>query len=80
MDKIDILERLISIKNSADERAHLESIGDPLKEEEIRAYILQRGVEELIISIQNTCLEDLIDREELINHEGKTFIKSLQSY
>lgn len=80
MDKIDILERLISIKNNADERAHLEATRNPQQHEDIRAYILHRGIEELIISIQNTCMEELMDMEELINYEGKTFIKSLQPY
>lgn len=80
MDKIAILERLISLKNNADARAHLESRRNPLQHEDIRAYILQRGIEELIISIQNTCLEELINSKELINCDGKNFIKSLPSF
>lgn len=81
MDKIEILERLISIKNNADERSHLEARINPCQHEEvIRAYILQQGIEELIISIQNTCLEELMDKEELINYKGKSYIKSLLLY
>jgi hypothetical protein len=58
VDKIEMLERLISIKNNATERAELESKGNPLLHHEIKAYILQNGIEQLIIEIQNTVLAE----------------------
>lgn len=79
MEKIDILERLISIRNNAETRTNLESRGN-LAGNDIKAYILQKGIEELIISIQNTCMEELTDMEEIINYKGRSFIKSLQPY
>lgn len=58
MEKIEMLERLISIKNNAAERGRNESQGNPLRQHEIEAYILQHGIEQLIIEIQNTFLAD----------------------
>lgn len=58
VDKIEMLERLISIKNNANERANQESKGNPVLHQEIKAFILQCGIEQLIIEIQNTLLAD----------------------
>ncbi|MEA4924734.1 MAG: hypothetical protein VB084_05415 [Syntrophomonadaceae bacterium] len=58
MDKIEILERLISIKNNANERASHEARGNPILHQEIKAFILQCGIEQLIIEIQNTILAE----------------------
>jgi len=58
MDKIEMLERLISIKNNAAERSKHESKGNPLLHHEIKAYVLQNGIEQLIIEIQNTVLAE----------------------
>jgi hypothetical protein len=58
MDKIEMLERLISIRNNASERAALEARGNPILQQEIKAFILQSGIEQLIIEIQNTILAE----------------------
>jgi len=58
MDKIETLERLISIKNNANARASQESKGNPLLHHEILAFILQNGIEQLIVEIQNTILAE----------------------
>jgi hypothetical protein len=58
MDKIEMLGRLVSIKNNALERARQESQGNPYRELEIKAYILQHGIEQLMIEIQNTMSSD----------------------
>ncbi len=58
MDKIEMLERLISIRNNANARASQESKGNPILQQEIRAFILQNGIEQLIIEIQNTVLAE----------------------
>ena len=66
MDKIEMLERLISLKNNAKARAGQESKGNPLLQQEILAYILQNGIEQLIIEIQNTILaEHQADRSSI---------------
>jgi len=58
MDKIEMLERLISIRNNANARASQESKGNPVLHQEIRAFILQNGIEQLIIEIQNNVLAE----------------------
>jgi len=54
MDKIKMLERLVSIKSNAQERASQESKGNPVLQQEMRAFFLQNGIEQLIMEIQNT--------------------------
>ncbi len=54
MDKIEMLGRLVSIKNNALERARQEGKGNPYRQLEIKAFILQHGIEQLMIEIQNT--------------------------
>lgn len=58
MDKMEILERLISIKNNASERARQESNANPVLYLEIKAFILQNGIEQLIMEIQNDYLAE----------------------
>jgi len=58
MDKITLLERLVSIKSNAIQRADLESQGDPIREISMRAYMLQCGIEQLIIEIQNVLITE----------------------
>ncbi len=56
MDNMEMLDRLISIKNNALARASRESKGNPVLRQEIKAYILQNGIEQLIIEVQNTLI------------------------
>lgn len=58
MDKMEILERLISIKNNASERARQDSNANPVLYLEIKAFILQNGIEQLIMEIQNDYLAE----------------------
>ena len=58
MDKIEILERLVSIKSNAQGRASQESMEHPGSQYEMKAFILEKGIEQLIIEIQNTLLEE----------------------
>jgi len=58
MDTIILLERLVSIKNNAQERASRESMGDPIRQCEMKAFMLQYGIEQLIMEIQNTMLAE----------------------
>lgn len=53
MDVMEMLDRLISIKNNALARANRESKGNPVLRQEIKAYILQNGIEQLILELQN---------------------------
>ncbi len=53
MNNIDIVERLISIKNNALERSRQEAKGNPFLQTEIREYILRNGIEQLVMEIQN---------------------------
>lgn len=57
MNKIDVLERLVSIKSNAQERAgrELEYLGH---QNEVKAFILENGIEQLIIEIQNAVLAE----------------------
>lgn len=54
MNNIDIVERLISIKNNALERSRREAQGNPFLQTEIREYILRNGIEQLVMEIQNS--------------------------
>lgn len=54
MDTINILERLVSIKSNAQERANRELT---LKQD-MKAYILENGIEQLIVEIQNSILAE----------------------
>ena len=56
MDKIEMLERLVSIKNNALERSRQEAKGNPFQQLEIKAFILQNGIEQLVMEIQNSML------------------------
>ncbi len=58
MDTIQILERLVSIKNNAQERARKESKEQPGPKPEMKAFILENGIEQLIIEIQNCILAE----------------------
>jgi len=58
MNRIILLERLVSIKNNAQERANQESMGNPIRQSELKAFMLQNGIEQLIIEIQNTMLAE----------------------
>jgi len=56
VDKLKILERLVSIKSNAQERAAQDS--NRYLNNEIKACILEHGIEQLIMEIQNTILVD----------------------
>ncbi len=58
MENIQILERLVSIKSNAHERASQESKGHPERKQEMKAFILEKGIEQLIIEIQNSLLAE----------------------
>jgi|GEM_PF-1686756 len=58
VDKNVILERLVSIRNNAKERACQESKVHPERQNEIKAFILENGIEMLIMEIQNTILAE----------------------
>ena len=58
MDKMEMLDRLISIRNNALARATRESNGNPVLRQEIKADILQNGIELLIIEIQNILIAE----------------------
>ena len=58
MDTIILLERLVSIKNNAQERANRESMENPLRKNEMKAFMLQNGIEQLIMEVQNTMLAE----------------------
>jgi len=53
VDVMEMLDRLISIKNNALARADRESKVNPVLRQEIKAYILQNGIEQLIMELQN---------------------------
>ncbi|PKM76677.1 MAG: hypothetical protein CVU90_11350 [Firmicutes bacterium HGW-Firmicutes-15] len=58
MDNIQILERLVSVKSNAHERASQESKGHPEHKHVMKAFILEKGIEQLIIEIQNSILAE----------------------
>ncbi|PKM76450.1 MAG: hypothetical protein CVU90_12300 [Firmicutes bacterium HGW-Firmicutes-15] len=58
MDTIQILERLVSIKSNAKERARQEQTEHPGTNQEMKAFILEKGIEQLIIEIQNSILAE----------------------
>ncbi len=58
MDTIQILERLVSIKNNAQERARKEAEQYSGPKQEMKAFILENGIEQLIIEIQNCILAE----------------------
>jgi len=56
MDKMEILERLVSLKSNALGRASNESQEDIGRKFKIKAFILEQGIEQLIMEIQNGIL------------------------
>ena len=58
MENMQILERLVSIKSNANERASQESKGHPEQKHTMKAFILEKGIEQLIIEIQNSMLSE----------------------
>ncbi len=58
VDRIKMLERLVSIKSNAQGRASQESMEHPGSQYKMKAFILEKGIEQLIIEIQNTLLEE----------------------
>lgn len=66
MDTIQILERLVSIKNNAQERARKESKEHPNSKPEMKAFILEKGIEQLIIEIQNGILAEIQTTKKII--------------
>lgn len=62
MDKILIIERLFSIRNTARERARREAM--EYSEPEIKAFILEKGIQQLIIEIQNGILVECHTNEK----------------
>jgi len=58
VDTIQILERLVSIKSNAQERARKQSNEYLGAQHEMKASILENGIEQLIIEIQNSILAE----------------------
>lgn len=59
MDRYVILQRLVSIRNNAQVRVSRESkMLQSSNEYELKAFILEKGIEQLIMEIQNTILAD----------------------
>ena len=69
MDNIKILERLVSIKSNAHERASQESKGHPERKHEMNAFILEKGIEQLIIEIQNSIFAEYQTTNAIVVHE-----------
>jgi hypothetical protein len=58
IEAIHVLERLVSIKSNAQARAMLEAKKRDGYQHEMKAFILENGIEQLIIEIQNSILAD----------------------
>lgn len=61
MDMLEIIYRLVGIKNNALGRAIHEASGNPLHQLEIKAYLLQSGIEQMVLEIQNSMYDDLLN-------------------
>ncbi len=72
MDRIQILERLFSIRNNARERARREAM--EYSEPEMKAFILEKGIQQLIIEIQNGILT-----EYYINEKSSIYTSNVSS-
>lgn len=66
MDEFYILKRLVSIKGNALARASYELAEHPGCEHEMKAFILENGIQQLIIEIQNAVMADRIANSALI--------------
>lgn len=66
MDTIHILERLVSIKSNAQARAMIESKKRDGHQHEMKAFILENGIEQLIIEIQNSMLADYRTNKRIV--------------
>lgn len=63
------LERLVSIKSNAQARAMIESKKHDGHHLEMKAFILENGIEQLIIEIQNRVLAEYRTNRRVIFHK-----------